>query len=97
MNAGHHVFAVHNNGCVFRSTQRNVQDRPILGDIDLVSAEHRLDARLQAAFLGQLKQKIERLIGDSIFGIVEVDTGCLGRHPLATRWIIVEKLPQMQL
>ena len=41
--------------------------------------------------------KIERLIGDSIFGIVEVDTGSLSRHPLTTLWIIVEKLPQMQL
>ena len=37
-----------------RRAQRDVQHRALLGDVDLLAAEHRLDALAQAARLGQL-------------------------------------------
>jgi hypothetical protein len=40
-----------------RSAQRDVQHGAVLGDVDLLAAEHRVDALAQPRFLGQLHQQ----------------------------------------
>src|SRR5215475_942192 len=74
-----------------------MQDRPLLCDVDLLTAKHRLDSRLQAGLLGKSKKKLERLVGDAILGEVQVEAHSLYRHPLAAPRIIRKELSQMQL
>ena len=38
-----------------RRAQRDVQHGAVLGDVDLLAAKHRLDARAQPALLGELR------------------------------------------
>ena len=61
MHLGHHVLAVDDDGCPFGSAQGDVQHRPLLRDVDLLSAEHGFDARTQTRFLGQADEKLEGL------------------------------------
>ena len=59
VNLGHHILAVDHDGRSLRRAQGHVQDRALLGDVDLVAAEHRIDPRTQARFVGQLEQQLE--------------------------------------
>ena len=52
----HDVLAVDHDRRAARRAQRHVQHRPVLGDVDLLAAEHRVDAFAQAALLGQLRR-----------------------------------------
>ena len=54
MHLGHHVLAVDDDGCPFGRAQGHVQHRPLLRDVDLLSAKHGVDARSQTRFLGQV-------------------------------------------
>ena len=48
---GHDVLAVDDDGCALRRAQRHVQDGALLGDVDLLAAEHGVDPRAQAGLL----------------------------------------------
>ena len=61
-----------------RRAQRHVQDGPVFRDVDLLAPEHGVDARPQAGLLGQLQQQLERLVGDAILRVVEVEARRLG-------------------
>jgi len=54
--------------------QRDMQYGTILSDIDLLAAEHRIDALAQAALFGQPQQQFERLVGNAVLRVVEVNT-----------------------
>ena len=45
---------------VLRRAQGDVQDGAVFRDVDFLAAEHRVDPRAQAGFLGQLQQAISR-------------------------------------
>ena len=51
----------------------------------------------QAALLGQPQQQPDRLVGDAILRVVEVEAGGFGRQALAPPGIVGEELPQMQI
>ena len=53
---GHHVLAVDDDRRTSRRAQRDVQDRSLLRDVDLLAAEHRVDPRPQAGFLRKLHE-----------------------------------------
>ena len=80
-----------------RRAQRHVQHGAVLGDVDLVAAEHRVDALAQARLLGQLQQQLERLVGDAILRVIEIDARRLDRQALAALRIVGEELPQMDV
>ena len=75
-----------------RRAQGHVQDGAVLRDVDLLAAEHGVDPRAQAGFLGQLQEQLERLVGDAVLRVVEVDARRLGRHALAALGIVREEL-----
>ena len=52
---GDDVFAVDDDRLALGSAQGDVQDGAVLGDVDLVAAEHRVDLLAQAGLLGQLR------------------------------------------
>ena len=73
-----------------------MQHRAVLGDVDLLAAEHGVDAAAQAGFLGQLQKQLQRFVGDAVLRVVEEEARGLGRHPLAALGVIGEKRPQMR-
>ncbi len=79
----------------FGRAQGHVQDRAVLGDVDLVAAKHGVDAVAQARLLGQVEEQPERLVGDAILGVIEEEAGGLGREPLAAAGIVGEQLAKM--
>ena len=72
-----------------------MQDGPLLGDVDLLAAEHGVDAGSQAGFLGQLQEEIQRLVGDAVLGVVEVDADGLDRQAFAAFRVVGEELPEV--
>ena len=93
---GHDVLAVDDDRRVLRRAQRHVQHRAVLGDVDLLAAEHRVDPLAQARLLGQLQQQLQRLVGDAVLRVVEIDARGLERQALAARRVVGEQSAQMQ-
>ena len=59
-----------------------MQDGPLFRDVDFVPAKHGIDAGPQAGLLRQLQKELERLVGNAVLRIVEVDANGLDRHAL---------------
>lgn len=72
-----------------------MQYSPVFGEIDFLTAENSFNSCLQVGLFGQVEQKGERFIGDSILGVIEQDIiegdGKL-REPLR---ILIEEVPHM--
>jgi hypothetical protein len=96
VHSGHHVFAVRPNDAGARRTQRHVQDGAILGGVDRLAPEHRIDARTQVRGLCQVEQQTERLVGDPILGIIQIQTGRLECEAFAPLRVLAEERPQME-
>ena len=93
----HDVLAVHSNGRPFRSTQRDVKDRAVLSDIDLVAAEHGVDLVPQTAFVGQLQKKRNCLVGDAVFRIIQIEPGAFHNKAFAALVVLSKELSKMQI
>ena len=69
--------------------QRGVQHRAVLGDVDLLAAEHRVPQPGTPRRGGQLAQQPQRLVGDQVLGVVEVEVadleGVAGRRAAGRR------------
>ena len=77
--------------------QRDVEDGAVLGDVDAVAAEHRLGPLAQAGLLGELQEEAERLVGDAVLRVVEVQASPLRRQPLAARRVVGEQVAQVEV
>ena len=75
-----------------RRAQRNVQHRPALGDIDGSTPEHCIDPFAQPALIGKPHQELNRLAGDAILRVIEVDPGGVECKALAARRILREEV-----
>jgi hypothetical protein len=73
-----------------------VQHRAVLGDVDPVAAEHRLDAAAQVRLLGEPDEQLDRLVGDPVLGVVQVQAGRLGGEARAARRVGGEQVAQVQ-
>ena len=62
MHAGHDVLPVDHDPSVPRRAERHVERGPILGHVDPVATEHRIDALAQAALLRELDEEPDRLV-----------------------------------
>ena len=74
-----------------------MQHGPVLGDVDLLAPEHGVDARAQAGLLGELEEERQRLVGDAVLRVVEVDARRLRGEALAALRVVGEEIPQMQV
>jgi hypothetical protein len=74
-----------------------VEYRALFRDIDLFAAEHGIDSLAQTGLFGELHEKFESFIGNSILRIIEIETQGLKCEALATLGIFGKKLMQMQL
>ena len=75
--------------------QSHVQHRALLRDVDLLAAEHGVDALPQAGLLRQLQQQFQRLVGDAVLGIIEKKADSLGGKTLASLRVVGEQLAEM--
>ena len=80
---GDDVGAVDLDVLAFRRPQRHVEDGPVLGDVDLLAREHRVDAGPQPGPLGEREEQPHGLVGDAVLRVVEVDAVDLEREALA--------------
>ena len=97
MDLGNDVLAVDHDRLAFGSAQGHVQDGAVFGDVDLLAAEHGVDACFQARFLGQLQQQPQRLVGDAVLGVIEEEPRGLGREPLAAARVVGEQLAEVHV
>ena len=72
-----------------------MQNRAVLREIDLVAAEHRVDPFPQARLLREPLEQRQRLVGDTVFRIVEKETGRLGSQSPPSLRIAGEELAQV--
>ena len=56
-------------------SQSSVEDGTVLGEVDLVSAEHGITLALDAGLLGQLDEEVQGLICEEVLAEVEEDVG----------------------
>ena len=52
---------------VLRHPQRDVEDRAVLGDVDVLTAEHRVPALGDPTLVGELRQELQRLLSVTRF------------------------------
>src|SRR5229473_3529947 len=74
-----------------------MQDGALLGDVDLITGKHRVDAFAQAGFLSQSQQEAHRLVRDAMLRVVEVKACGLDREALAAPRIFAEERAQMNV
>jgi len=85
-----HVPAIHHDRLVLRCSQRDVQNGPFLREIDLLTVKHGVDPLAQAALIREFEQQADRLIGDAVLRVVEVETYSLKREVLGALGILRE-------
>ena len=95
MNLGHDVLAVDQDRRAARRAQRHVEHGSFLRDVDLLAAEHGVDAGAQAAVLREADEQRHRLVGDPVLRIIEIDARGLQRQPFAASRIAREQLAEM--
>ena len=74
-----------------------MQHGALLRGVDLLAAEHGVDALAQARLLGELEQQPQGLVGDPVLGVVEIDPGSFDRQLLAALGILGEELAEVRL
>ena len=77
-----------------RHPERHVEHRPVLGDVDVLAAEHRVPALRHAALTGQFGQQADRVPADPVLRVVEIKPAGLGDQVGAARGIVGEEIPQ---
>ena len=94
---GHDVLAVDDNRRTAGRAQGDVERGALLGEVDLLAAEHEVDSPAQLALLGQLQQVRQRFVGHALFGIVQIQPRPFGDQPLAAAGIVCEELTQVHV
>ncbi len=95
MHCGDDVDAVDLDPLAGRRTQRNVQHGAVLGEVDLLTAVHRIDALAEPGLLGELDEQAHRLVRDAVLGVVEIDADGVEGEALATVAVVGEQFAQV--
>ena len=94
---GDHVDAVDDQRRVLGHPEGHVEHGAVLGDVDVVAAEHGIDPPAQPAGLGQGQEEADRLVGDAVLRVVEVQPGPFGDEALAPVRVLGEEVPQVAI
>ena len=93
---GHDVLAVDHDRRAPGRAQRHVEHGALLGDVDLLAPEHGVDAPAQVALVGKLQEQLQRLVGDAVLRVVQVEPRALGGETLAAAGVVGEELAQVR-
>ncbi len=91
------VHAVDDERCAFGHPERDVQGRPVFGDVDVLAPEHRLDAGPDGAGFRQVHQQPQRLVGDPVLGEIEVPARRVAVQAVTPRRITIEQLAECEI
>ena len=72
-----------------------MQDRPVLGDVDVLAAEHRVAARADTDLVGQREQRREHVVVEQRLGQVDVQVAGVEGQPLDPTRVLVEPAAQV--
>ena len=91
----HHVRTVDHDRPVGAVAQGHVQDRTVLGDVDLLAGEHPVPPALDIGLAAQRQQQIQCLGRDPVLRVVEEEPVLGQREALEPFGIVLEQLPQV--
>ena len=97
MHVGDDVPTVDGQRRVAREAKCRVQHGTVLGDVDVLAGEHRLDALRQPGLVREPHEQRQRLIGDAVLRVVEMETCGLGGQPLAARRVRGEEVTEVRV
>ena len=87
VNLGNDIDPIHLDDSVLWSTQGHMENRPVLGDVDLLTGEHFIPVPFKAALLGEFDQEFKGLVGDTVLGVIEEDSAGLCIEPFSARGV----------
>ena len=81
----HDVLAVEDDRRAARRAKRDVEHRALFRRVDSLAAEHRLDVFAQSTRVSQIDEEPDRLVGDAVLRVIEVEAGRLRRRSARPR------------
>ena len=84
MYLGHHIRTIDDQRLILGHAQRHMQDRPILGDVDVLACEHGVAPGQDAPLLGQPDQSVDDCLIQPLAGVVQSHSSTLGDHAKST-------------
>jgi len=97
MNFGNYVLAVYDDGCAAGCAQGDVEYGPILGDVDLFTAEHRVYPSSQLSLVSEADQQVECFGGNPILGIVQINACGVQGHALTALLVACKKIAKVEV
>ena len=91
VHVGHDVLAVDAQLDAARLPQRGVQDRAVLGGVDVHAGEHRVAVLLEAGRRREIDQQFQRFAGDPVLAVVDVEVADRQRQFSAPGRVLVEQ------
>ena len=96
MHLRHDIDAVDDERSLARHPQRDVEDGPVLGDVDPLPREHRVATFADLGVLGERDEQSNRLLGDAVLRVVEEEPRSLGREPVGPARVAVEEIAKVR-
>jgi hypothetical protein len=97
MHARHDIAAVGHDPFAARRAECHVKDGSILGRVDVLAREHRVDPPAEPSSAGERDQQAQRVVRETVLRVVEEDAGPLRGETLAPPRIGAEDLPEGDL
>src|SRR5215471_12635724 len=97
MDLGNDVLAIYDDGSAAGCAQGDVEYGSIFGDVDLFTAEHRVDARSQLSLLSEANQQVECFGGNPILGIVHINACGIQGHALTALRVVPEEIAKVEV
>ncbi len=97
MHQGDNVVAINNDLGRLWVTEGGVQNRALLGDVDLFTTEHLVDVRFEVSFIGEGEEQRQGLIGQALLGVIKVDALRVDRHRHSAIGIGGEEIAKVRL
>jgi hypothetical protein len=73
-----------------------MEDGTIFGDVDVLAPKHLISSLAQTGLVRELDKESQRVIGDSLFRVVEVDAFGLDPQSLAARRVFAKEGSQVR-
>ena len=97
VNVGDDVVAVGGDDFGGGSTQGDMEDGAVFGDVDVFAGPHGVDPLPKSGPLGHRDQKADGLLGQAVLGVVEVQVGGVEGERVAAARIVGEEVPQVDV
>jgi hypothetical protein len=94
---GDHVDPVDDEALCCGATKRDMENTTVLGGVDPITGEHRIDPFGESCPTGQTQKEGKGCIRDAVFGVVDKKVGDRGGVTLGAFRIVSEQLSEVVL